>query len=132
MAEVSGQYDFSWFDYWISDYAGHKRDMARAVELLEDFDKVLGGLAKAWESRPDLLVLTSDHGNLEDLNKRGHTNNPVPAMLLGPLETRRAFSTALNDLSDFAPAVLSTIFPHQRSETDSAEEIRVEEGGRDE
>jgi hypothetical protein len=111
LAQVSTHYDLTWFDYWISDYAGHKREMDSAVELLETFDEVLAGLVEEWQTRQDLFVLTSDHGNLEDLSKRGHTENLVPALLIGPPELRQKFAEGLNDLTDFAPAVLRTIYP---------------------
>jgi 2,3-bisphosphoglycerate-independent phosphoglycerate mutase len=115
LADVSKDYDLTWFDYWISDYAGHKREMDRAVELLDSFDEVLDGLVEAWQSRDDLFVLTSDHGNLEDLTRRGHTQNRVPALLLGPADLRRSFTQGLEDLTGFAPAVLRTIFPGELS-----------------
>jgi hypothetical protein len=111
LAEVSSQYEFTWFDYWISDYAGHKREMDQAVSLLESFDLVLGGFIEAWQDRQDLFVLTSDHGNLEDLSKRGHTDNCVPALLIGPAYLRASFAENLRDLTDFAPAVFRTLFP---------------------
>lgn len=120
LAEVSSQYDLTWFDYWISDYAGHKREMDQALDLLASFDKVLEGLQEAWESRQDLFVLTSDHGNLEDLRVRGHTENPVPALLLGPRSLRRSFSRDLKDLTDFAPAVLRTIFSQETLDAGSS------------
>jgi bisphosphoglycerate-independent phosphoglycerate mutase (AlkP superfamily) len=110
LAQVSGEYDFTWFDYWISDYAGHKREMDQAVSLLESFDQVLGGFIEAWQNRQDLFVLTSDHGNLEDLSKRGHTDNCVPALLIGPAPLRASFAANLRNLTDFAPAVLRTLF----------------------
>ncbi len=44
LAELAKQYDFSFFEYWASDYAGHKQDMDSAVRQLERFDGVLKGL----------------------------------------------------------------------------------------
>ncbi|MGD8620668.1 MAG: hypothetical protein PVI81_07960 [Anaerolineales bacterium] len=117
LAKVSSEYDFTWFDYWISDYAGHKREMQQAITLLESFDQVLNGLIEAWQDREDLLVLTSDHGNLEDLSKRGHTDNHVPALIVGPAHLRVRFTQDLQDLTDFAPAVFRTIFPANPSLT---------------
>ena len=32
LAELASQYDFSLFEYWASDYAGHKQDMDSAVQ----------------------------------------------------------------------------------------------------
>jgi hypothetical protein len=117
LADVSRQYDLTWFDYWISDYAGHKQEMDQAIELLESFDAVLAGLLEAWKDRADLFVLTSDHGNLEDLSKRGHTDNKVPALLLGPADLRQPFADALEDLTDFMPAVMKTIFAGENAVT---------------
>jgi hypothetical protein len=110
LAHLSLQYDLAWFDYWPSDHVGHRGTLADAVPLLESLDTVLGGLVKAWEGRQDLIVVTSDHGNLEDLARRGHTRNPVPALLIGPRDLRNAFAADLTDLTGFAPAVLRTIF----------------------
>ena len=52
------------------------------------------------------MLVTSDHGNLEDLNTRRHTANPVPGLLIGAPELRRAFAARLHDLSDVAPSIL--------------------------
>ncbi len=110
VARLSLDYDLTWFDFWPSDYVGHRRDMAQALALLENFDAVLAGLVEAWQGRQDLIVVTADHGNMEDLSQRGHTLNPVPALLIGPLDLRRDFARDLKDLTDFAPAVLRAIF----------------------
>lgn len=110
LALLSEQADLSWFDYWPSDYAGHRATLDQAVALLETFDRVLAGLIDAWHDRPDLVVLTSDHGNLEDLAHRGHTLSPVPALLIGPLPARRAFARDLTDLTGFYDAILRTLF----------------------
>ncbi len=111
LADLAGQFEMSWFDYWPSDYAGHRGVMADAISLLELFDHVVHGLIDAWDDAAGLVVITSDHGNLEDLAKRGHTLNPVPGLLIGSLALRRDFSRGLKDLTGFAPAMLRTIFP---------------------
>jgi len=110
LARAAEPYDLAWFDFWPSDFAGHRGEMRDAVTLLENLDAVLGGLVEAWEGRSDLIVVSSDHGNLEDLSRRGHTLNPVPALLIGPLEMRRGLASELEDLASFAPAILETLF----------------------
>jgi len=110
IAITSLDYDLSWFDYWLTDYAGHHRDMDQAVTLLETFDEVLDSLLGTWRIDRDLIVLISDHGNLEDLSKRGHTLNPIPCLLIGPLNLRREFTHNLADLTGFVPAVLRILF----------------------
>jgi hypothetical protein len=105
LARLARQYDFSLFEYWASDYAGHKQDMAWALDQLQTFDGVLAGLLQNWDEE-GLILITSDHGNLEDLSTRRHTTAPVPALLLGAQRWREAFSQQMNDLTDIAPAIL--------------------------
>jgi 2,3-bisphosphoglycerate-independent phosphoglycerate mutase len=104
--EALSEHDFSFFEYWLTDYAGHARDMVAACDLLSTFDRVLAGLLPAWDDEAGLVLVTSDHGNIEDLSMRGHTTNPVPALLIGARAHRRAFARSLHDLTDIVPAIL--------------------------
>jgi 2,3-bisphosphoglycerate-independent phosphoglycerate mutase len=106
LAILANEYDFAMFDYWPSDYAGHHQDFQDARTLLESFDRVLGGLLAVWEDEQGLILITSDHGNLEDLSTRRHTDNPVPCLLIGASHLRREFSAGLKTLADLAHAIL--------------------------
>jgi len=106
LAELAAGYDLAFFEYWLSDYAGHGQDMPAALNLLATFDQVLGGLLDAWDDEAGLILITSDHGNLEDLSVRGHTTNPVPALVIGAPELRRRFVADLRDLTDVTPSIL--------------------------
>lgn len=108
LAELSRHYDFSLFEYWASDYAGHKQQMETAVELMETFDGVLGGLVAAWDDNR-LIVVTSDHGNMEDLFTRRHTDAHVPALVIGNRSAREEFTRGMTDLTHIAPAILRTV-----------------------
>ena len=106
LAKLTQENDFSFFEYWLSDYAGHGQDMTEACTLLETFDKVLEGLLDNWSFQDSLLLITSDHGNMEDLSTRRHTMNPVPALFVGAPALRRDFITGLVDLTGITPAIL--------------------------
>jgi hypothetical protein len=106
LAELAEEYDLAFFEYWLSDYAGHGQDMAAALSLLATFDAVLGGLLAAWDDEAGIILITSDHGNLEDLSVRGHTTHPVPAVVIGAPELRRRFTAGLRDLADVTPSIL--------------------------
>jgi 2,3-bisphosphoglycerate-independent phosphoglycerate mutase len=106
MADLAADYDLAFFEYWLSDYAGHGQDMAEGCALLETIDQVLGGLLGAWDDDQGLILITSDHGNLEDLSTRRHTANPVPALVIGARELRRRFTRGLHDLTEVAPAIM--------------------------
>jgi bisphosphoglycerate-independent phosphoglycerate mutase (AlkP superfamily) len=64
---------------------------------------VLGGLLEAWDDDAGLIIITSDHGNLEALDHRHHTANPVPTLVIG--RDRARFAAGLRDLTHVAPAI---------------------------
>lgn len=109
MAELACQVEFSFFEYWVSDYAGHHQDFTAAQSLLNTFDKVMDGLVQAWNSSEGLILVTSDHGNLEDLSTRRHTTNPVPLLLIGAQSLREDFFHGVKDLAGVAPAILDLL-----------------------
>jgi 2,3-bisphosphoglycerate-independent phosphoglycerate mutase len=108
LAELSRYYDFSLFEYWASDYAGHKQQMETAIELMETFDGVLGGLVESWDDER-LILITSDHGNMEDLFTRRHTDAYVPALVIGNKAVREKFTRGMTDLTHVAPAIWKTV-----------------------
>lgn len=105
LAHLAQRYDFSLFEYWATDYAGHKQDMRWALEQLDVFDAVLGGLVDDWNVDEGLVLITSDHGNMEDLSTRRHTGATVPGLLLGARPARDEFARGLTDLIGIAPAI---------------------------
>jgi hypothetical protein len=115
---LADQSDLTIFEYWLTDYAGHHQDMHSACTLLATLDTMMGSLVNTWDSDRGLILLTSDHGNLEDLSTRHHTRNDVPLLLIGSPELRELFIHAMNtthpsrlkyDLTDIAPAILEFI-----------------------
>jgi hypothetical protein len=107
LAAVARDYDFSLFEYWASDYAGHGQEMDTAVRLMETFDGVLGGVVEEWKD--GLILVTSDHGNMEDLSTRRHTDAPVPALVIGDKTARAEFTRDMKHLTDIAPAIWKTV-----------------------
>jgi 2,3-bisphosphoglycerate-independent phosphoglycerate mutase len=108
LASLAQEYDFSLFEYWASDYAGHKQEMDNAVRLMETFDSVMGGLVEAWDD-DGLILVTSDHGNMDDLSTRKHTDADVPALVIGNKAARDEFTRDMKDLTDIAPAIWKTV-----------------------
>jgi bisphosphoglycerate-independent phosphoglycerate mutase (AlkP superfamily) len=78
--------------------------MARGVELLEDLEACLDALLSNLDLSRDLVLLTSDHGNLEDLSTKRHTRNRVPTLLWGAGKEQAA--AGITDISHIAPAIL--------------------------
>lgn len=103
IAHIARAYDFSFFEHWPSDRSGHRGPLDEAAEHLEVIDEVLGGLFTTWIHDRDLLIITSDHGNIEEKNHRQHSRNPVPTILMGPGHSELAGE--INDLADIAGVV---------------------------
>jgi 2,3-bisphosphoglycerate-independent phosphoglycerate mutase len=82
--------------------------MDMAVGLMETFDGVLGGVVE--ELKDDLLVLvTSDHGNMEDISTRRHTDAHVPALVIGERAARDEFTRGMKEITDVAPAIWKAV-----------------------
>ncbi len=105
LSELAATNAFTLLDVWLTDSFGHARDVERGSELVERIDQVVAHLvndASGAVARGVTLVITSDHGNLEDVTVPTHTRNAVPLYAVGPWAG--AFAAA-SDLLDVAPAV---------------------------
>ncbi len=100
---IAEEHDFIFVEHWLTDMLGHRRELAAAVENFRNFDAFLGGLLAAADLHNTLLVISSDHGNVEDCSHGKHTLNPVLTLLVGPVGRRYAPDIAA--LTDFAPAI---------------------------
>lgn len=103
IAAIAQTYHFSFFEHWPSDRSGHRGTLAQAVAHLELIDGALGGLLDAWDDEHGLLIITSDHGNIEDKSQRRHTRNPVATILVGPGHAE--FALQIHNLADIAAIV---------------------------
>ena len=52
----------------------------------------------------DLIILTSDHGNIEDLSIKTHTMNMVPTIIWG--KDKHRFGSKIRKLTDITPAII--------------------------
>ncbi|NDJ53707.1 MAG: metalloenzyme domain-containing protein [Chloroflexi bacterium] len=104
IVSMAREADFTFFDNWLTDYIGHRGTLKDAIDQLQTLDAVLAAILDAWADDEGLIILTSDHGNMEEMGHRKHTENLVPTVVIG--SQRDAFADGLSDLSDFAPRIL--------------------------
>jgi 2,3-bisphosphoglycerate-independent phosphoglycerate mutase len=97
-------HDFVLYELYLTDHAGHSQSMDEAVRALTMVDRLLGGVMESFDRDSTLLLVTSDHGNLEDLSTKSHTRNPVPLLAVGMAS--RDFLSGVTDLTGVAPAIL--------------------------
>jgi hypothetical protein len=102
LARLAAAYDLVLYESFLPDLAGHRR--VEVEWVLPRLDAFLGSVVDHLPGRTT-LVLSSDHGNIEDVSTKSHTTNPVPLLVLGPLARR--FSGAMA-ITDVAPLILSS------------------------
>ena len=105
LAKLSGRYGVTLFESYLSDFAGHARDKGQAVKCLQRIDSFLES-AIAHLPPNVTLIVTSDHGNIEDLSTKRHTFNKVP--LLAISSAAKAFSNVC-DLTGITPQILALL-----------------------
>lgn len=101
---ISREYDFTLFEFFVSDLAGHSMDMSEAVEILERMDCFIGSLMSKMDLNREVLIIVSDHGNIEDLSVSTHTMNPVPVFFITKMDVRQ--SLKIDKITDVFYTVL--------------------------
>jgi hypothetical protein len=79
--------DFTLFEHFLADEAGHLQDEAAALAAIGTFDAFAREVI-ARRPTDTVVVICSDHGNVEDLSTRNHTTNPVAVLTFGLVEGR--------------------------------------------
>jgi hypothetical protein len=108
MVEIARRYDFAFFSHWMSDTVGHRGTVEEGARLLETFDGVMEGALQSWRDDEGLIIITSDHGNLEDLSHGKHTENDVATVVIG--EGKERFVQGLYTLADLVPRMGAYLF----------------------
>jgi len=103
--KTSGEYDLILYEFFQSDIYGHRKNISEQIELISGLDLLLSTLISLMDHKKDTLLITSDHGNLEDNSGKAHTLNPVPLITWGRKNTE--LSQNINDLAGITPAILN-------------------------
>lgn len=106
LAGLARAYDLVFFECFMTDLAGHGRlGPAGPAESLARVDGLVGGLLDAM-GPADSLLITSDHGNLEDATATVHSEAPVPLLVAGPRASSFAHVARLDQVADAVLAAL--------------------------
>lgn len=97
LARISRGADLTLYAHYATDTAGHIGRLDAAADALARVDAFLGGL-RAELAADTLLLIASDHGNLEDV-RGGHTRNPALGLASGPGADVAATATDIRDVT---------------------------------
>jgi 2,3-bisphosphoglycerate-independent phosphoglycerate mutase len=106
-----GTFDAIIVNYANPDMVGHTGIIPAAVKAVETIDACLGRVAEAVEQAGGTLLITADHGNVEQMvdpitgqPHTAHTTNPVPVVLVNAPNWVKGLTHGR--LADIAPTLL--------------------------
>ncbi len=108
-------------NYANADMVGHTGNFEASVKAVEVIDECLGKVVDAALSQKGRIIITADHGNIEQLidydtgmPHTAHTTNPVPVILVD--EERKHFQLNQGTGVDIAPTLLQLLKQPQPQE----------------
>ncbi|HKY23146.1 MAG TPA: 2,3-bisphosphoglycerate-independent phosphoglycerate mutase [Vicinamibacterales bacterium] len=109
-----------------ADMVGHTGNIDAAVKAVETIDHCLGRIVRAVREAEGTLIVTSDHGNAEEmwnteLNEphTAHTCNPVPVIVVEKVNgVRLRDGGALRDIAPTMIGILGVPAPKEMTGTD--------------
>jgi hypothetical protein len=107
LTDICQHADFTLFEFILTDMIGHNQEMAQAEEIIRRLDILLNTVLTQINLQEITVVLTSDHGNFEDLSIKTHTNHFVPTCVWGA--GQQIFVGRVKRLEDIAGAIEETL-----------------------
>ncbi|MFW6200475.1 MAG: alkaline phosphatase family protein [Gemmatimonadota bacterium] len=105
LARIAARNRLTFYAHYDTDHAGHRGETTEAVEALERVDAFLGGIVDGADEKL-VIVLASDHGNVEDVTAQ-HTRNPALGLVHGP--GSREIASRLSRITDVADVILELV-----------------------
>ena len=107
LARVAAAHRFTLYEHFLTDRAGHAQDPEAARATLRGLARFVRAVLAETDLRSVNVILTSDHGNVEDLSTRNHTLNLVPTLAWGP--ARELVRARVRSLADITPTILDIL-----------------------
>lgn len=107
LASIVANHRFTLYEYFITDKVGHAQDREAARSVLQNLSRMIRRVLSKIDLESTTLILTSDHGNIEDLSTRSHTLNSVPTIVWGAGSQQVA--NRISSLADITPAIVSLL-----------------------
>jgi len=107
LVDIAHKHRFTLYEYFITDRVGHAQDMNAALKVLTDLARFIRTVLARLKLARTTLILTSDHGNIEDLSIRNHTLNHVPTLAWGV--GREHVRARVRSLADITPVIIELL-----------------------
>lgn len=107
LVDIAHKHRFTLYEYFITDRVGHAQDMPAALSILANLARFVRTVLARIDLTRTTVLLTSDHGNIEDLSIRNHTLNEVPTLSWGARRARVA--ARVRSLADITPIIVELL-----------------------
>jgi len=107
LARLTQKHTFTFYEYFLTDLAGHRRNFPMATRLLRDLEEMLFSTLDHLALDETTVIVASDHGNIEDLERSPHTTNPVPVMAWGREKEKILRVKSIQDVPLLAEEILT-------------------------
>lgn len=107
LARLAERHRFTLYEFFLTDIIGHRQDAPAAQRTLAELNLFLHGVLEHTDLQRTTVIVTSDHGNIEDLSVRNHTRNRVPTIVWG--EKRGSVCAQIRSIADITPAILRVL-----------------------
>jgi 2,3-bisphosphoglycerate-independent phosphoglycerate mutase len=107
-------YDFILVNFANTDMVGHTGNLEAGIKAVKVIDHCIHELVRAFTSYGGVVIITSDHGNVEEMINvedggidTEHSLNPVPFIIAGTQVTAKTLP--YGSLRDVAPTILEVM-----------------------
>jgi len=107
LTNLSQRHRFTLYEHFITDKIGHDQNYEWAAKHLPRLAEFIRETLNLIDLDKTTFILTSDHGNIENLSIRNHTLNKVPTIVWG--RKKQEFAERISDLTDITPAIIDLL-----------------------
>lgn len=104
LAGIAAAHHLTIFEFFLTDLSAHGRITVPPAAVVEMLDALLAGVLETADLTHMLVIMASDHGNIEDGEVDTHTRNPVPTLLIG--HGRDEVGARIASIVDITPSLV--------------------------
>lgn len=107
LARLAENHDLVFYEYFLTDLMAHRGTLDDKVAQARRAEELVDAVLDRVDTDRHTVVVTSDHGNLEEAHHARHTLNPVPFLAWGP--GALPLARRVRAMTDVAPAIRSLL-----------------------
>jgi len=107
LIDESETHDLVLFEYFLTDFAGHAQNLTRSIDEIKKVENLIMAVLTQMSFDNTILIVVSDHGNIEDIRTKSHTTNPAFLGIWDKTPSKNTFD--FKSLQDIFPFIFYKI-----------------------